>query len=251
MLAILPLLLVLVLPVTVLGIVYVLRRKSSDSSAVVAFTRIVAWIGVVLIGGSLLVGAVAAIANGESTLQVPVEPYWPEFPAVSDVTPDHGDAVRSEITTVTVTATNLGAATRGLLAAGSLVSCLAVIAVLAALIALCGKLLAGKPFSDSLRRAGRIAASALALGTLVGQTLTGIGAYRAGEETLRVDGYTSTGDQEFPGFSPWPVPAFSIDYDFAPFLMALAILVVVELVNAGMAMARQNERLRAETDGLV
>lgn len=251
MLAILPLLLVLVLPVTVLGIVYVLRRKSSDSSAVVAFTRIVAWIGVVLIGGSVLVGTAAAIVNGESTLQVPVEPYWPEFPAVSDVTPDHGDTVRSEITTVTVTATNLGAATRGLLAAGSLFSGLAVIAVLAAVIALCSKLLAGKPFSNSLLRSGRLAACALALGTLIGQTLTGIGTYRAGEETLRVDGYAMTGDQVFSGLSPWPVPAFSINYEFAPLFMALAILVVVELVNAGMAMARQNEQLRAETDGLV
>ncbi|QRQ78764.1 hypothetical protein [Glutamicibacter protophormiae] len=244
-------LLVIFLPAAALGVVYVLRRKASGISGVVAFTRIAAWIGVALVGGSMLVGTVTAIANGESTVQAPVEPYWPEFPAVSDVTPDHGDAVRSEITTVTVTATNLGVATRGFLAAGSLVTGLATIAVLAAVIALCSKLLAGKPFSDSLLRAGRLAACALAFGTLIGQTLTGIGTYRAGEETLRVDGYASTGDQVFSGSSPWPDPTFSINYEFAPLFMALAILVVVELVNAGMKMARQNERLRAETEGLI
>ncbi len=112
--------------------------------------------------------------------------------------------------------------------------------MLATVIALCSKLLAGKPFSVSLLRAGRLAACALAFGTLIGQTLTGIGTYRAGE-----------GDQVFSGSSPWPDPTFSINYEFAPLFMALAILVVVELVNAGMKMARQNERLRAETEGLI
>ncbi len=230
-----------------------MRRKGSGRrvGTVASVTRVAAWIGVAMTGMAMVAGVVFPLAPGAVTVEVPVEPYWPQFTNVSDVTPDHGDAVRSEITTVSVTASNLSMATRGLLAAGSAFSSLAAIAVLAAVIVLCSKLLAGKPFSDSLRRAGRIAASALALGTLVGQTLTGIGAYRAGEETLRVDGYAMTGDQVFSGLSPWPVPAFSINYEFAPLFMALAILVVVELVNAGMAMARQNEQLRAETDGLV
>ncbi|MFY9677091.1 hypothetical protein, partial [Glutamicibacter protophormiae] len=96
-----------------------------------------------------------------------------------------------------------------------------------------------------------LAACALAFGTLIGQTLTGIGTYRAGEETQRADGYASTGDQVFSGSSPWPDPTFSISYEFTPLFMALATLAVVELANAGMKMAWQYERLGAETEGLL
>lgn len=235
----------------VLGIAYALRGRVSSAGGVLAFTRVIAWIGLILISGSALIGIVTALANGEMNVQVPVEPYWPQYPSVISVTPDHAGSVHSEITTVSVTATNLSFATRGLLAAGMLVSGLAAVAVLAAVITLCNKLISAKPFSGSLLRMGRLSAGALAFGTLLGQTLTGVGTYRVGEEALRVDGYASVGEQEFPGSSPWPEPTFSINYEFGPLFMALAILVVVELVNAGMRLARQNERLKHDTDGLV
>jgi len=248
-----PLLLILCLlaVLIVLGIPYARRGRVSSAGGVLAFTKVIAWIGLILISGSVLIDIVTSIANGEVNAQVPVEPYWPQYPAVTNVIPDHAGTVHSEITTVSVTATSLNFTTRALLAAGTLVSGLAAIAVLAAVITLCNKLMAAQPFSGSLLRVGRLSASALAFGTLLGQTLTGIGTYRVGEETLRVEGYASVSDQEFPGGSPWPEPAFSIEYEFGPFFMALAILVVVELVNVGMRLTQQNERLKHDTDGLV
>lgn len=247
------LVLLLLAVVAVLGIAYVLLRKRPGPrvGGVVAFTRVAACIGVVIVAVPTLSGLAASLLGDGMVIQVPVEPYWPQYTNITDVTPDHGDAVQREITSVTVTASNLSAATRGFLAAGSVVSGLATVAVLAAVVVLCSKLLAAKPFGDSLRHMGRLASGALAFGTLIGQTLTGIGTYRAGEETLRVDGYTMTGDQVLQENSPWPIPEFSINYEFAPLFMALAILVVVELVSAGMMMARQNERLRADTEGLI
>ncbi len=238
----------------IVGILFLRSRYSGRSvSSAVAVARIAAWAGMGIMLIAVVPNIATLVSNEQITVEVPVEPYWPQFPNVTDVVPDHGDLVEGKITSVMVTASHLSFASRFLLISGTLVSTLGTIAVLGSVIMLCTKLLAGSPFDRALRRSGHLAATAVAFGGFIGQILIGIGSARVGEETLRVNGfsYASLGDHNFPTDSPWPIPSFSVNFEFAPLFTALAILVVVELISAGMQLARQNETLKADTDGLV
>lgn len=238
----------------IVGILFLRSRNSGRSvSSAVSVARIAAWAGIGIMLISVVPNIATLVSNEQITVEVPVEPYWPQFPNVSDVVPDRGDSVEGEITSVMVTASHLSVESRLLLISGSLISALGTIAVLGSIILLCTKLLAGSPFDRALRRSGHLAAVAVAIGGFIGQILIGIGSARVGEETLRVDGfsYASLGEAHIPDGSPWPIPSFGVNFEFAPLFTALAILVVVELVSAGIQLTQQNATLKADTDGLV
>ena len=238
----------------IVGILFLRSRYSGRSvSSAVAVARIAAWVGIGIMLIVMVPNIATLVMNEQVTVEVPVEPYWPQFPNVSDVVPDHAGSVEGTITSVMVTASNLSFASRFLLILGSLASALGSVAVLYSIILLCTKLLAASPFDKALRRSGYLAAGAVAFGGFLGQILIGIGSVRVGEETLRVEGfsYASVGEQDFPPDSLWPIPSFGMNFEFAPLFTALVILVVVELISAGMRLAQQNEALKADTDGLV
>ncbi|MGO2052730.1 hypothetical protein CQ017_13310 [Arthrobacter sp. MYb224] len=239
-----------VLAIGALALLLIAVFGSKRGPSIVAFTRIVAIIGLVGVGVTTIASAAVLIFGGPVEVLVPVVPYWPEYPNVTDVTPEHGEAVAAEINEVLVTASNLSLGVRLLLASGAIFEGLAGCAVILAVILLCNRLRAGVAFTPRLRRAGWLVAAILALGNTLGQFLNGFGSSLAGEETLRIDGFTSAA-QEFTAATPWPEPTFAIYFEFGALFLALGILVVAELVTVGLTLTTQNQRLQADTDGLV
>lgn len=238
------------LVIVVLALVLYAVFGSRRGGTVVGFTRRVAIVALVCVGFATIAQVVTALSDPQVQLEVPVEPYWPEYPHVTDVSPDHGGNVTAQINEVLITSGSLSTASRVLLATGALCEGLAVCAVILAVILLCNRLRVGKPFTASLRKTGWVVATTLGFGTTLGQILNGFGASFAGEESLRIDGFVSTA-QTFEAFSPWPEPTFAIYFEFSSLFIALGIFVVSELVTAGLRLTEQNNRLAADTEGLV
>lgn len=232
------------------ALVFHIRKPAGPAGSVVGFTRFVAIVAVVLLGIANIWAVVGSLAGEGVEVTVPVQPYWPEHPNITDVQPDRGDAVHNEITEVHITSSVLSLTTRILLATGSLLQGAAVLSVVIAVIVLCNGLRAARPFSQSLRRTGRITAAIVILGSLAGQVIHGLAVSRAGEESLAVIGWAAEG---LAGelAAPWPIPTLFVSVDFGPFFMALGIMVVVELVGAGMALDDAHRQLQDDTDGLV
>lgn len=232
------------------ALLFFIRKPAGPAGSVVGFTRLVAIVAVVLLGLVNIWTVVGTLAGEGVAVTVPVQPYWPEHPNITDVYPERGDTVRSEITEVQVTSSTLTLTTRILLATGVLLQAAAVLAVVIAVIVLCNSLRTARPFNQSLRRTGRLTAAIIILGSLSGQIIHGIAASRAGEESLAVTGWAAEG---LAGelAEPWPVPTLFVNVEFGPFFMALGILVLVELVGAGMDLGAAHRQLQADTDGLV
>lgn len=232
------------------GLLYYNWKPAGATGSVVGLTRIVAIVGLILLGAANLWAVIAILLGVEVEVTVPIQPFWPDHPNVTILEPVRGDSVSSVITEVHVTSSALSLTTRILLATGSLLQGSSVIAVLIAVIVLCNGLRAGHPFTQSLPRTGRITAVVIILGSLLGQILDGIAASRAGEESLTVSAWSSEGllsDFEM----PWPIPTWSVDVDFGLFFVALGIMVVVELVTAGIKLGEEHRKLQSDTDGLV
>ncbi|MGO3149481.1 hypothetical protein ACTXJX_11295 [Glutamicibacter ardleyensis] len=239
-----------VLVIVVLALVLYAVFGSGRVQAVVDFTRRIAIVALVSVGFAIIAQVVSALSDPQVQLEVPVEPYWPEYPHVTDVSPDHGGNVTAQINEVLITSGSLSAGTRVLLATGALCEGLAVCAVILSVILLCNKLRVGKPFTASLRKTARVVATILGFGTTLGQILNGFGASFAGEESLHIDSFVSTA-QSFEASSPWPEPTFAIYFEFNSLFIALGVFVVAELVTAGLRLTEQNNRLTADTEGLV
>lgn len=223
---------------------------SKRGQNVIGFTRGVGIVALVCTGFATIAEVVSTLLDPQVQLEVPVEPYWPEYPQVTEVSPDHGGEVTAQINKVLITSGTLSAGTRVLLATGALCEGLAVCAMILAVILLCNKLRVGKPFTASLRKTGWAVATIFAFGTTLGQILNGFGASFAGEQSLRIDGFISTA-QDIDGSSPWPEPTFAMYFEFNSLFIALGIFVVAELVTAGQRLTEQNNRLTADTEGLV
>lgn len=237
--------------VAILGVlVYGFKRPVGPAGSAVGLTRVVAIGGLILLGAVNLWAIVSTLIGESVEVTVPVNPYWPEHPNITEVYPNHGDQVSSVITEAQVTTSVLSVGTRLLLAGGILLEASAVLAVLIAVIVLCNNLRSLQPFTARMQRTGRITAAVIAVGSFAGQILSGFGAGRAGDESISVFSWASEGLAE-PIDVPWPVPTWYVSLDFGPFFLALGILVVVELVTAGVKLGQEHRKLQADTDGLV
>lgn len=240
--------LLLVLVLVVLLLTRVALRSSTQPGAA-RVTRIVALLMAVILSGVGLWSTVQILSGVEVPVTVPVMPYWPEHPNITDVIPAHFATVDAQITEVQVVSNVLLWPTKILLAAGTLCQTIASVAVLLGVAALCRQVTAAEPFTNSLRRLGYRVAIVLGFSSFLGQILSGFGASRAGEETLRVSGYAT--EDILPASAPWPEPTFALNIEFSGIFMALVILVVVELVSAGIRLATENKQLHEDNDGLV
>lgn len=231
-------------------VIYFLNKPPGPAGSAVGMTRVLAFAALILLGITNI-WIVAATLNGDNVeVTVPVRPYWPENPNLTIMDPIRGDSVSSVMTEVHVTSSELSLTTRILLASGSLLQGVAVLAVLVAVIALCNRLRAAQPFTQSLPRIGRITAVVIILGSLIGQILEGIAASRAGEESLRVTAWASEGGTESIT-EPWPLPTWLVNVEFGTFFVALGILVVAELISQGIRIDAERRRLQTDTDGLI
>lgn len=240
--------LMLILVLAALSVLLVARRGPTRSGAT-RITRIVALLMAIILSGVGLWSMIQILGGVNVPVSVPVQPYWPEYPNITDVEPKDFAAVDAQITEVQIVSDVLSWPTKILLAAGVLLQTSASVAVLLGVAALCRRVTSAEPFTNSLRRLGYRVAFVLGLASFLGQVLNGIGASRAGEETLRVQGYSTEGILS--ELAPWPEPAFALNIEFSEIFMALVILVVVELVAVGIRLTNENRQLQQDHEGLV
>ncbi len=206
---------------------------------------------------STVVGMAMALAAPEVTTRLPFREFWPQtLPTVQIGQGPTATVVSGSIAEGTAVITGLSLSTRFLLA-GELLAQGAVATIIPiAFFVLCRHLRYASPFAPAVSRWGRISAVAIAIGGVGQQVLGDIGGYRAAEEALRVTGWSvrdpfaidDLGGLDGTGL---PVPTFSLELQFAPIGLALAVWVITELVTIGARMQAENSRLRHDTDGLV
>ncbi len=193
----------------------------------------------------------------EVNTRLPFAEFWPQtLPTVQIGQGPTATVVSGSIAEGTAVISGLSLPTRALLA-GELIARGAVATVIPiAFFILCRHLRYGSPFASAVSRWGRISAVAIAVGGLGQQILGDIGGYRAAEESLRVTGWSvrdpfAIGDLAGLHGTGLPLPAFSLELEFAPIGLALAVWVITELVTIGARMQAENARLQHDTEGLV
>jgi hypothetical protein len=126
----------------------------------------------------------------------------------------------------------------------------AFVAVTIALLA--RNLLAGRPFQSIVGRAIGLSGTAIGVGGILWQVLIGIGSHRAAEEALFVSAWSgegaSTADLASRG---WPEASLSLEIEFWPIMMGLALTALAAVFRAGDRMSRRTVELEKETEGLV
>lgn len=126
----------------------------------------------------------------------------------------------------------------------------AFVAVTIALLA--RNLLAGRPFQSVVGRAIGLSGVVIGVGGILWQVLIGIGSQMAAEEALFVAGWSgegaSTADLASRG---WPEAGFSLEVEFWPIMMGLALAALAAVFRAGDRMSRRTVELEKETEGLV
>jgi len=230
-------------------IVLLVVRRSPTLSGVTRVVHIVALLMAIILSGVGLWVMIQTLGGANVPVSVPVQPYWPEHPNITDVEPKDFATVDAQITEVQIFSDALSWPTKILLAAGVLFQTSATVAVLLGVATLCRRVASAEPFTKSLRRLGYRVAFVFGIASFLGQVLNGIGASRAGEETLRVDGFSTDGISS--ASAPWPEPTFALNIEFSEIFMALVILVVVELVAVGIRLTNENRQLQQDHEGLV
>ncbi len=205
----------------------------------------------------MIVRVAMMLSAPEVNTRLPFAEFWPQtLPTVQIGQGPTATVVSGSIAEGTAVISGLSLPTRALLA-GELIARGAVATVIPiAFFILCRHLRYGSPFASAVSRWGRISAVAIAVGGLGQQILGDIGGYRAAEESLRVTGWSvrdpfAIGDLGGLHGTGLPLPAFSLELEFAPIGLALAVWVITELVTIGARMQAENARLQQDTEGLV
>jgi hypothetical protein len=178
----------------------------------------------ILVAGAVSVGA--DLVSGERLLTLPVDEMLPA--AADDGT---ATLVDGRFDTARVYVSGLSPMANGLLTAGGIIAILTQLAVAGVMIYLAWSLLRREPFLRSLTWSFVVAGAVLLVGSIVGQSLSGFGAWLTAIEL------GSTPDAR--GF--WPL---SITFDTASLGLGLMLL----LVGSAFEYA---QKLTVETHGLV
>ncbi|WP_147440439.1 hypothetical protein [Mycetocola tolaasinivorans] len=212
----------------------------------------------VLFAGFLGVGAVlqAGLTLWAPTLTqaLPVRPFWPSLPEGAVLTGPTAQVISGEISEVTVSVEGLGFGARALLAADSLLQSSMVLVVLIAVVQICAGLLSGEAFQVRTVRWLRVGAWTFLIAGLGSQIVGQIGRYLASVQAFEITGgqwsnltYSGTLDS-MPGVYH---PSFSLDLQFWPIGVCLALLALAVAFRMGMRLTLVNQGLRRDVEGLV
>jgi hypothetical protein len=215
-----------------------------------------------------------ALTSPEVTLSgVPLGNYWPTLPSgMVEFFVGEGDErlVFGAIHSGDLVVSGLGVGARLLLAGGELLIGAACVAVAVLIRRACTAILGGRAFEPRLRLWAWWTAIVVLVAGFGGQLLKFIGQSQAANvamprwsidpsaseelQTL-LEGGESTVDGVtiFSGATP-TAPSFGSQLDslsLTPLWVAIIIIVVVELLNAGVRLATQNARLAKDVEGLV
>lgn len=229
----------------------------------VVLARFWAWIALLVVGIGGVLDAVGDLVSDRVTLTLNVMQFWPTPLPGFEAEPQQATAVDPYMDVVHLQAEGLTAGTRWFLAGGDLLMAMVAAAVIVLVLRMCNGILRGTPFTAQLRRAAWITALFVLVGGCASQALTIVGRLRAGGEVLDYSGFSYTnpavnqalgGEDEGPNPHlewPYPVAGGTIEFPFTPLWVAIVIIIVVELLSAGVRLATQNARLAKDVEGLV
>lgn len=251
------------------------RRVPEDAASLprstpVALARFWAWAAIVVfsIGGLLrLLGVL--MSDAVEFDDVPVGAYWPQVPAgpIAEPAPsnDGMTLVSGSMSKADIFVQGVGWGTRLLLASGNLLIAIACIAVALLVHRACTDLLVEDPFNSTLRRRAWWTAIIVLVAGFGGGLLQFMAQAQAGNAALpwwRVDPNAAPEvrgpdevDVETEGTQAMPLPDGPHfgggEIAFTPLWVAIVIIVVVELLNAGVKLAADKARLAKDVEGLV
>lgn len=214
----------------------------------------------IVIGGLTLVQVITTLNPGTAVaVTAPVETVRIEpAPGVTFLDGPAAPITEGGFTSADVVTTGLSAGVRAMLAGGLVLTTAVTVMIAIVIFVVCRRLLAGRPFAESVTRLALAAALVSLIAGFLGQVLTGIAQSQAAHELFFIsaaamDG-TSAGSME----TGFPIPAFLVQLEFWPVAVAFILGVFATLVRFGSSVQRQRddlavetETLRRDTDGLV
>lgn len=192
---------------------------------------VIQFMAIVFAAVTLGFGAIAvatALGSGIVELTLPASAALPSGTIVDPDAVGTSRILDGTFTTATVSIADLGTAPRVVTALGAGFSALTYVAIALAVAHLCWRLYKGNPFVASVTRTVGIAATSLAIGSLLSQFLLGFASWVAIDE-LHLDA------AQFP---------LEMHIDLIPILAGLALLLIASAFGLG-------ERMQRDTEGLV
>ncbi|WP_394160372.1 hypothetical protein [Galactobacter valiniphilus] len=229
----------------------------------VVLARFWAWMALLVVGIGGVLDALGDLVSDRVALTLNVMQFWPTPLPGFEAEPQQATAVDPFMDVVHLQAEGLKAGTRWFLAGGDLLMAMVAAAVIFLVLRMCNGILRETPFTAQLRRAAWFTALFVLVGGCTSQALTLVGRARAGGEVLDYSGFSYTnpavnqalgGEDDGPNPHldwPYPVAGGTIEFPFTPLWVAIIIIVVVELLNAGVRLSAKNARLAKDVEGLV
>lgn len=224
-------------------------RHDDGGARTVQVTRVLAGLFMIVVTIGTLVEAVHLLVAERLSLDVPVDgpvtENWPTLPAGTDIQMKLVTDMTATIERVTVDVEGLDLVVRGLLAAGTVLEGLAILAIAALIFRACRSLQSeSEVFTAALARAASITAAVMLVAGIVSQVLLELGRVSAA-----VAAFTwSSAEQDCPTTCPdidtlWPEPAIEATLSFWPIGAGLALAVLALLLRRALVLQQDSRGL--------
>lgn len=246
------LLVVVVLAVVVI-ILFAGRGTANDPEAVaggkmVRATRRIAWVYVAacVVGG--LTAAATALWGTAVTVRLPVQEFWPSLPNTVEIQTPLAVVEAGGFTWADVSVSGLTTQTRIMLMVAGLAQTVMFAVVGLVIIRMCSSVMNKTLFGPKLVRGVQQVAGVVMLGGLVWQIAQIFGGTMAADEVLGASAWGMSGETivwtDLHDIVGMPSVAYSWEFNFWPFGIALMLMVLAELF-------RQGSKVQKDAAGLI
>lgn len=235
----------LALAIGAFGVASARSKNAGDPSPVVKVTLSVAAFWAVISGLGAIIVALTALLQEEVTITVPVQEFWPQLPAGTEIDGTSATLVGGGFTSAELIASGLSTAARVCWAIGQGLAWLVPGAVAAMIAVTCFQLLAGRAFAPVVARTAMITAVVVAAGGVAAQVLSDIGGSMAASEILTWSSakYDEVAGIEDPLDAWWPHAALAVELPFWPLAAGLAFAALAAVFRYGSRLQRETELL--------
>lgn len=214
----------------------------------------------IIVGGLTLAQAITTLIPGTPvSVTAPVETVRIEpAPGVTFLDGPVAPITEGGFRSAEVVTDGLSAGVRAMFAGGLLLTAAVTVMIAVVIFVVCRRLLAGRPFAESVTRITLATSLVSLVAGFLGQVLTGIAQSQASEELFFISAAGMEGDAAGSSDTGFPIPGFLVQVEFWPIAVAFILGVFATLVRFGSTVQRQRddlavetETLRRDTDGLV
>lgn len=216
------------------------RRSDEGDGVTIRVTLAVATAVAAVAALGAVASAAAALVGPHVTIAIPVEEYWPQLPAGSDIEGPTAARVGGGFSSATVALAGLSTGARVCWAISQALAWIVPGAVAALVAVVCRQVRHGRPFAPVLARVTLIVAVAVAGGGTAAQVLGDIAGSMASRELLEWSGLVSTAED---AVERLPAPALLISFPFWPIGAGLGLAALATVLRRGRVLERDTEGL--------